>query len=80
MDILVNVVLPLSLAVIMFSLGIGLTIANFRRVIDRGWVFAIGAICQILFIPVMAYLVISLFGLGGAMAAGVMLIALARGA
>lgn len=79
MDILLNVVLPLSLAVIMFSLGIGLTLADFRRVVERGWVFAIGATCQILFIPVMAYLVISLFGLTGAIAAGVMLVALCPG-
>lgn len=79
MDILVNVVLPLSLAVIMFSLGIGLTLADFRRVVDRGWVFAIGALCQIVFIPVMAYLIITLFGLTGAIAAGIMLLALCPG-
>ena len=79
MDILVNVVLPLSLAIIMFSLGIGLTLADFKRVAERGWVFAIGAACQIIFLPIMAYLIISLFGLTGALAAGVMLIALCPG-
>ena len=65
MDILVNVVLPLSLAIIMFSLGIGLTLADFKRVAERGWVFGIGAACQIIFLPIMAYLIISLFGLTG---------------
>ena len=79
MDILVNVVLPLSLAIIMFSLGIGLTLADFKRVAERGWVFGIGAACQIIFLPIMAYLIISLFGLTGALAAGVMLIALCPG-
>ncbi len=79
MDVLVNVVLPLSLAIIMFSLGIGLTLADFRRVVERGWVFAIGATCQIVLIPVMAFLIISLFGLTGAIAAGVMLLALCPG-
>jgi len=79
MDILVNVVLPLSLAIIMFSLGIGLTLADFKRVAERGWVFAIGAACQIIFLPIMAYLIISLFGITGALAAGVMLIALCPG-
>ncbi|MBU2994612.1 bile acid:sodium symporter family protein [Octadecabacter sp. 1_MG-2023] len=79
MDILVNVVLPLSLAIIMFSLGIGLTLADFHRVAERGWVFAVGALCQLVLLPVVAYLVILTFGLTGALAAGVMLIALCPG-
>jgi len=32
MDILINVVLPLSLAIIMLSLGVGLTVQDFTRV------------------------------------------------
>lgn len=79
MDILVNVVLPLSLAIIMLSLGVGLTPADFRRVAERGWVFAVGAICQIVLIPVVAYLIILAFGLSGAIAAGVMLLAFCPG-
>lgn len=79
MDILVSVVLPLSLAIIMFSLGIGLTISDFKRVAERGWVFAIGAICQLVLLPVAAYFIIGIFGLTGAIAAGVMLIALCPG-
>jgi len=79
MHILVNVVLPLSLAIIMFSLGIGLTIADFKRVAERGWVFIIGAACQLILLPVMAYVIITFFGLTGAIAAGVMLIALCPG-
>lgn len=79
MDILVNILLPLSLAIIMLSLGVGLTPADFRRVAARPWAFAIGAACQIVLIPVIAYLVILLFGLTGVTAAGVMLIALCPG-
>jgi len=79
MDILVNVVLPLSLAIIMVSLGIGLVPADFRRVAQRGYVFAIGALCQILLIPLVAYLVILAFGLTGVIAAGVMLLAFCPG-
>jgi BASS family bile acid:Na+ symporter len=78
-DILVNVVLPLSLAVIMLSLGVGLTPNDFKRVMERGWVFAVGAICQIVLIPVVAYLIIIAFGLSGAIAAGVMLLAFCPG-
>lgn len=79
MDILVSVFLPLSLAVIMFSLGIGLTPADFHRVVERGWVFLIGALCQVALIPIVAYCVILVFGLTGAMAAGVMLLAFCPG-
>ncbi len=79
MDILINIVLPLSLAVIMFSLGIGLRPADFYRVAERGWVFAVGALCQLVFIPVVAFAVTLVFGLSGAMAAGVMLIAFCPG-
>lgn len=79
MDILVNVVLPLSLAIIMLSLGVGLTFRDFQRVAERGWVFAVGAVCQIALIPIVAYLVIMLFGLTGAIAAGVMLLAFCPG-
>jgi BASS family bile acid:Na+ symporter len=79
MDILVSVVLPVSLAIIMLSLGIGLTLRDLVRVFERGWVFAIGAICQIVLIPVVAYGVIMAFGLSGEMAAGVMLLAFCPG-
>lgn len=79
MDFLVNVLLPLSLAIIMLSLGIGLTLADFRRVAERGWAFAIGAVFQLLFVPITAYLMIVLFGLTGQIAAGVMLLAFCPG-
>ena len=78
-DILVTVVLPLSLAIIMLSLGIGLEPSDFKRVTQRGFVFAVGAICQILLIPLVAYGVILAFGLTGVMAAGVMLLAFCPG-
>ena len=40
---LLDVFLPLSLAFIMFSLGLGLTIADFTRVVRLPKAFAIGA-------------------------------------
>ena len=50
MGVLVNVVLPLSLAIIMLSLGIGLQLSDFQRVANRKMVFLVGALCQIIFI------------------------------
>jgi BASS family bile acid:Na+ symporter len=79
MNFLIDVLLPLSLAVIMLSLGISLTISDFRRVAERRWAFAIGAVFQILIVPLTAYLIIILFGLSGQIAAGVMLLAFCPG-
>lgn len=79
MDILVNVVLPLSLAIIMFSLGIGLTLQDFYRVAERKKAFAIGALFQLALVPVAAYLIITFFGFSGEIAAGIMLLAFCPG-
>lgn len=79
MNLLVDVLLPLSLAIIMLSLGIGLTLTDFRRVAERGWAFAIGAAFQLLIVPLTAYLMIIAFGLSGQIAAGVMLLAFCPG-
>lgn len=79
MDILINVVLPLSLAVIMFSLGIGLTVADFKRVSAQPRGFFAGALCQIIILPVVAYTCARAFGLAPELAAGMMLLALCPG-
>ena len=79
MDSLVSVFLPLSLAMIMFTLGIGLTVADFRRVVERGKVFLVGALCQVMLIPVIAYGVIMAFGITGEIAAGIMLLSFCPG-
>ena len=79
MDILIGVVLPLSLAIIMFSLGIGLTIQDFTRVVREPRAFAIGALSQMVLLPLTAYVLLLVFGVSGALAVGVMLLALCPG-
>jgi len=79
MDILVNVVLPLSLAIIMFSLGIGLTIADFTRVLKAPRAFAAGALAQVIVLPAVAFGIVLMFNLPPALAAGVMLLAFCPG-
>ncbi|MEM9603136.1 MAG: bile acid:sodium symporter family protein [Pseudomonadota bacterium] len=79
MDILVSVVLPLGLAFIMFSLGIGLTLADFRRVVSHGWAFVIGLGCQMLLVPLVAFAVVLAFDLQGEIAVGVMLLSFCPG-
>ncbi len=79
MDTLINVVLPLALAFIMLSLGIGLTFGDFRRVLTRFHAFAIGASAQVILLPLTAYVVVRLFNLPGELAVGFMLLSFCPG-
>ncbi len=79
MDLLINVGLPVSLAIIMLSLGIGLEAADFRRVLSRRYPFAIGALSQVVLLPVTAFAVVKLFALPPAIAVGFMLLSICPG-
>lgn len=79
MDILVKVVLPLGLAFIMFSLGLGLTVDDFKRVAKRPAAFLTGGVSQIILVPLAAYLMILLFGITAELAVGVMILSFCPG-
>lgn len=79
MDILLTVGLPLSLAFIMFSLGLGLTFADFGRVLTTPKAFVIGLIAQVAAIPVTAFLLLQVFSLTPTLAFGVMILAFCPG-
>ena len=76
---LVTVALPLSLAFIMFSLGVGLTVGDFTRVLSRPLAFGVGAFCQIVLLPLVAFALAKVFGLSGAVAVGFMILSLCPG-
>ena len=80
MDILIDVVLPLSLAIIMLSLGVGLTFGDFGRVLRMPRAFAIGAVAQVLLLPLVTYATVTAFGLGTEIAVGFMLLSFCPGA
>ena len=79
MDLLISVGLPLSLAIIMLSLGVGLEIADFRRVLTRGYPFAIGALCQVVLLPIAAFATVKLFALPPEIAVGFMILSFCPG-
>jgi BASS family bile acid:Na+ symporter len=79
MDSLITVFLPLALAIIMFSLGLGLTLDDFRRVFAAPKAFGIGAMSQIVILPIVAYAVAVLFGLSPELAVGLMILAFCPG-
>ena len=76
---IVTKIAPICLAIIMFSLGLGLTINDFLRVIKYPKNFLVGFFCQVILLPVIAFILINLITLTPEIALGVMIIAAAPG-
>ena len=76
---LVKLIGPLILAFIMFSLGIGLSLENFKRVIVQPKDFIIGAISQLIVLPIVALILIFLFPIPTELKVGLILLAAAPG-
>ena len=70
---------PLGLAFIMLGLGMSLTIQDFIRVYKIPKDFLVGFICQLILLPIVAFLLIKLLNTPAELAIGVMLIAAAPG-
>ena len=76
---LLEVGLPLSLAFIMFSLGFGLTFADFARVLTMPRAVVVGVVLQVMAIPAVAYLMLMVFDLPPALAFWVMILSFCPG-
>jgi BASS family bile acid:Na+ symporter len=74
-----QVFLPLSLAFIMFSLGLALTVADFKRVAVQPKDFVIGAACQMVALPALAVALLAIWPMDPALAVGVMILAACPG-
>ena len=79
MNIVTDVILPLALAFIMFVLGLGLTGADFLRVIKQPRDFLVGSFSQIILLPIIAFILVKIWPLAPELAIGVMIIAAAPG-
>jgi len=75
----VTKIAPIALALIMLGLGLGLTGKDFLRVIQNPRDFFVGLICQLILLPVVAYILILIFNTSAELALGVMIIAAAPG-
>jgi len=76
---IVTKIAPIALALIMFGLGLGLTKNDFLRVIKNPKDFILGSICQLIILPVIAFVLIILLKVPKEIALGVMIIAAAPG-
>ena len=67
-------VLPIALAVIMVSLGMSLTLADFRRVVEQPRGVAIGLLNLLVLSPLLAFAIAEAFNLDPAFAVGLVLL------
>ena len=76
---IVTTIAPVALALIMLCLGASLTVKDFTRVFQNPKEFFVGLICQLVLLPIIAYLLIIILKTPIELALGVMLIAAAPG-
>ena len=75
----VTKIAPIALAFIMLALGLGLTGQDFLRIVKQPKDFLIGLICQLILLPIIAFILLQIFKLPIEIALGVMIIAAAPG-
>jgi len=76
---IVTKIAPLSLALIMLALGMGLTLQDFTRVAKQPKDFLVGLICQLIFLPIIAFILVIALNTPTEIAVGLMIIAAAPG-
>ena len=76
---IVTTIAPIALALIMLGLGASLTVKDFTRVAQNPKEFFVGLVCQLVLLPIIAYLLIIILKTPIELALGVMLIAAAPG-
>tara|TARA_B100000287_G_scaffold273682_1_gene257743 strand:- start:42 stop:890 length:849 start_codon:yes stop_codon:yes gene_type:complete len=76
---IVTKIAPIALALIMLTLGLGLTFKDFTRVFTQPKDFILGVICQLIILPIVAFILIKIFKTPLELALGVMIIAAAPG-
>ena len=70
---------PISLAIIMYGLGLGLNFKDFLRLLNTPKDFFIGFICQVVLLPIIAFILVKIIPMPVEIALGVMVIASAPG-
>jgi BASS family bile acid:Na+ symporter len=74
-DIVSTILLPFSLAFIMFSLGLGLTPGDFGRIVRQPRALLVGVLCHFVLLPLVCFGMVKVAGFTGAFAVGFMILA-----
>jgi len=77
--IITQIFLPISLAIIMFGMGLTLVVSDFGRLFTYPKEVLIGLFNQLIFLPLIGFLIILLFDLNSSMAIGIMILSLCPG-
>ena len=77
--IISQIFLPISLAIIMFGMGLTLVGADFVRLFTYPKAVLVGLLNQLLFLPLIGFSIIILFDLKSSMAIGIMILSLCPG-
>ena len=72
---IIDIFLPLSLVFIMFTLGLGLTSSDFINLTKKPKSFFVGITNQMVMLPLVAFIIISLMGITKEIAVGMMILA-----
>jgi len=78
-NVITAVFLPLALAFIMLGMGLSLTIHDFRRIFIYPKAMVIGIVSQLILLPLIGFILVTLFDMNGALAVGVMILAACPG-
>jgi bile acid:Na+ symporter, BASS family len=78
-SVITELFLPLALAVIMFGMGLSLTLTDFKRILIYPKAVTIGLFNQILLLPVIAFFLAKAFQLPPELAVGLMILAACPG-
>lgn len=76
---IIDILLPLSLIFIMFTLGTGLTVQNFQHIINQPKALILGLVNQMIFLPLITFIILSFVSLPMEMAVGMMILACCPG-
>ncbi|HCO84810.1 MAG TPA: bile acid:sodium symporter, partial [Arenibacter sp.] len=74
-----GIILAISLIIIMFGMGLSLTLSDFKRVVSYPKAMIIGLICQMLLLPIIGYFIAISLSLSPTTAIGIMLLAACPG-
>ncbi|NER17055.1 bile acid:sodium symporter family protein [Spongiivirga citrea] len=79
MDELSSLIVGISLMIIMFGMGLSLTISDFKRVVEEPKAILIGLLNQLVLLPIIGFTLVTLIEVPGEIAIGIMILAACPG-
>ncbi len=74
-----TIIIAISLMIIMFGMGLSLTFDDFRRVIKSPKAIVLGLLNQLIFLPIIGYILVSILALKPEISVGIMILAACPG-